>query len=262
MPSPIYGFWLKLNGVDSVNVKLYPVALQGQWDAPALSYDETNIPGKDGADVTTDEPQVEPMEMVADCELRGTDASDFEANLDKLKYLLRGTASSTTMQVSGGNQPDRYRSGKYVGPLTVQLANVDAGNLARVQFKIRFPNPIQFATSATTDTGITSGTDHACALGTYRSKPVITITSGTNPVLTYKNSSGSTIATMTLTGTGDWVIDCEAETITLNGSPADDATTDNFIRLDPLDGDYLTSAWPTLRTSSGTMAITYTAQWL
>src|SRR4051812_46753950 len=119
MPSPIYGFWLKLNGVDSTSVGLYPTALQGQWDAPALNYDEVQMPSADGASLTMDEPEIQPIDFIATAELRGADASAFEANLDALKYLLR----TATLTLSGGNQPDRYRTAKYVGPLTVVLKN-------------------------------------------------------------------------------------------------------------------------------------------
>lgn len=260
MPSPIYGFWLKVNGVDvSTSVGFYPTALQGQWDAPAMSYDEVQMPSADGASLTMDEPEIQPLDFVATAELRGSDAAAFETNLDSLKYMLR----SANLTVSGGNQPDRYRNAKYVGPLTVLMQNVDAANKATVQFKLRCVNPIQYATTTTTAiSGGASATDHACALGTFRSRPLITITGGTNPILTYKNYAGTTVRIMTLTGTGNWVIDCAAMTVTLGGVRHDELLAGDFIRLDPIDGDYLLNHFPTVRTSSGTITIAYAKAWL
>lgn len=102
-------------------------------------------------------------------------------------------------------------------------------------------------------------------LGTAPSTPIIRIMgSATNPVVTYRDAGGTAQRTITLTitlaATTDWIdLDMRTRKITkyLSGVVTNGyttmSTTSNFpFAFDPQDGDFFTSAWPTLEVSAGT----------
>lgn len=246
---PVYSFALTVNGVDVTSFGLYLEELRGNWDAPTETFDEAIIPGMDGTIATTLEPTVEPRDFVVVGNLTAANPSAFETAIDALKLAL----SSAPLLLIAGNQTARQRTGVYTGMTTV--INPSAAS-ARVEIRMRCRNPFAYATSTTTVTGGAS-TDVVAAQGTYRAWPVITVTSATNPTITYKNSAGATVHTLSITGSGTIVIDCALKTVTVAGTRDDNAlTTGDFFALDPRDGVYGVSS-PTVRTSSGSLSATY-----
>jgi hypothetical protein len=94
-------------------------------------------------------------------------------------------------------------------------------------------------------------------------RPVVTITGASvNPLLTLRNSAGATVATLGITRTqvgGDsLVFDMKARTIKINGvSALGNVISGDFFEVDVAKhGNYRTSSWPTLQSSSGTTAVT------
>ncbi len=253
---PIYTFVLKVNTVDVASYGFYVGSMSGNWNAPTLSYDEVAIPGADGSTATTTTPTLSPLDFTVIGELIGTSSSDFETKLDTFKQAL----SASTLTLIGGNHTTRQRTGQYVGPMLVEpYPMLDA---AKVQFTVRCRNPIAYDATNTTVSGA-SGVDVTCALGTWHSRPIFTIAGATNPTLTYKNASGSSVATLSVSGTGTlFVIDASAMTITANGVRHDEyVSAGDFFALDPRDGVY-GSTNPSVRTSSGTLSATYPKAWL
>ncbi len=251
----IYPFLLKLNGVDVSTYGLTIKDLPDHWDSPVRSIDEVAIPGQDGTTATSTEFTLEPRDFKIEGVLSAASASAFEDAIDTLKLAL--WSSSLTM--IGGNRDTRYRTGVFAGMRTSLYSLMQD---ATVEITVRCRNPVAFSTSATTVTG-SANTDIACALGTYRSRPVITLTTSTNPSVTYKNSTGTAIHALSITGSGTIIIDCNLRTVTINGVPDDDALTGgDFFALDPQNGVYATSSWPTIRSSSGSVSATYTKAYL
>ncbi len=255
MPT-IYTFVLKVNGVDTESLGFTVAELRGHWDAPQMSYDEVSIPLADGTTATATQPILSPLDLVVVGELIGSSTSDFETKLDTFKQAL----SLSTLTLIGGNQTTRTRTAVYLGPLQSELYSLRTA--AKVSFTVRCRNPIAYNATNTTVSGAAS-TDVTCALGTWVSRPVFTIAGATNPTLTYKNASGSSVATLSVSGSATlWVIDASAMTITANGVRHDEyVSAGDFFALDPRDGTY-GSTNPSVRTSSGTLSAVYYKAWL
>ncbi len=252
---PVYSFLLKINGTDVASYGYTVWDLPDNWDAPSQSYDEVVIPGQDGTMETTVEPLLAPRDYIVKGSLDASSASNFESAFDTLKLAL----FNSSLALIGGNQSTRQRTGRFAS-MTSSLRALMSGG--QVDIKVHCRNPLAYETSATTATGSVS-TDIACALGTYKSRPTITLTGATNPSLTYKNSAGSSVATLSITGSGTIVIDCSARTVTIGGVRTDSALTGgDFFALNPQDGVYATSTWPTVRSSSGSVSISYYKAWL
>lgn len=126
------------------------------------------------------------------------------------------------------------------------------------------PTVVSFGSTATEialGTAPSAGRDSLSAL--------ITITgAATTPTLTYADSTGATVGTMICNGyspaAGDSiVIDCGRRIITRYVSGVASNAISYFTAgytfpaLDPADGSFRLSTWPTLKTSAGTGSITY-----
>lgn len=110
-----------------------------------------------------------------------------------------------------------------------------------------------------------------CPLGSAPVAPLVRIFgAATNPVLTYRGISGvvrqSLGFTLTLAAADFLEIDCEAKTVTKSVSGVvsnaiDTLSSGDFPTLDPGDGDYGASAWPTLELSAGAGEVAYRKAW-
>ena len=261
----IWTFLLKVNGVDVDTYGLKVAELRGNWTAPSQSFDEVGVPDHEGPIAISLEPTLAPRTFVVVGSIEVATPETFETNLDTLKYQLR----SGTLTIITGNQDARQRSGTLVDfdatPYEGEIATH-----AQVTLTIRCRDPIAYATSNTTVTG-TSASDITCAVGLYKSRPTVTVNNPTSPlVLTYKNASGTTRATMTITFPGSpaaIVVDMtkDGRTVTVDGTRHDDyVTAGDFFALDPYDGDPLAGSptYPTVRASSGSaVSIVYPKAW-
>lgn len=253
----IYDPILKLDGSDVFTTFGLAVAdLNAVWAGPTRSFDEVTIPGHEGSVATLLTPTVEARDLIFTAELGGTSASDYETKLDALKYGVY----RQSVTVLPGNHTDREIVGDVVAmPVTMPYFEMDLG---RVEIRIRCRDPFFHKTSATTVTA-SETVDVETPLGTHSSLPVITIESATDPVVLYKNSSGTTLGTFTLAGTGDFIVDCAAQTVSLDGTRNDALmVAGDFFALDPHDGVPSTSDWPTVRTSDGDLTVTFTERYL
>lgn len=256
----IYSFLLKLGGVDVESTYgFHPIELRGNWDGPAVKIDETTIPGADGSVETTDDETYEPRDFIAIGELIGDDdEQDFEDQLDALKAGVTGKL----LAVLAGNQESRQRVGRVL-KVDADVSGSHELDTGKVQIRIRCFNPLAYATSATTVTGLVN-VDVECELGTARSRPVVTVTGATGPFdLILKNNAGTEIARCTINASGTVVVDSITQTILDDAVRADDAlTAGDFLILHPRDNGATATDGPTIRTTSGSISITYTPAFL
>lgn len=255
----IWSFDLKINGVNVATYGAAAVELRGNWDGPVVSFDEAVMPGR-GTVATSLTPTPDPLDLVAVLELNAANDQALEDAWDAFKFALYGA----TVTVIAGNQEARQRTGVVLGsPSKIPSPVRDR---LQAEIRIRCRDPLAYATSATTVTGAIN-TDVDTPLGLAASLPVLTITSpSTGFTVTYKNSASATVQTMTFTFAGSpttFVIDCANLTVTVDGVRHDEyLTAGDFFALNPHDGVPSSSAWPKVRTSSGSggtaLSVTYT----
>jgi phage-related protein len=254
--APVYSFALKIDGVDVADYGLAVSELRGNWDGPQKSFDEVEIPGHEGPVATILTPTVAALDFVVVGIIQSSSPSQYESDLDALKFILY----RAPVTLIAGNITTRQRTGIVLGtPVTMPFPSMAGG---RIEIRVRCRDPFAYAATPTTVTG-SANTDVEMPLGTHTSLPVITLTTATNPVVTLKNSAGATIGGFTLAGTGTFVIDCANQTVSLGGTRDDSLmTAGDYFALDPHDGVPATTDWPTIRTSSGSLSVTYTERYL
>lgn len=250
----IYDFLLKANGVDTATFGFGPWQLDGNWNSPDESYEEVSIPGRSGTTRTTLTPTTGALDLAITGTLSAATETAFEDARDLFLLLL----STGTLTIIVGNRDTRQRTGSLKGGVKVApfISEVRGGD---IKFTVHCEDPNAYDTSVTTVTG-SSATDLAVALGTRKVSPVITVTTPSFPlVITYKSFGGTTLGTLTvLSGSGTVVADCDLQTITIGGTRHDEQlSAGDFFALDPRDGDYALSHWPTVRVSSGSPSIAY-----
>jgi hypothetical protein len=128
-------------------------------------------------------------------------------------------------------------------------------------------NPAALAAASTAVTVSSTAGDVDIPLGTAPSIPSISVSSA-NFTLTYKSSTGGTVASLAVAGatSSPVIVDMDRKKITSTGGGNEiDAmsTGSNFFSLDPIaDGDVPSSGWPTVSVSAGVATVTYTKSYL
>lgn len=257
----IWDFLLKLNGTDSETFGIYVESLRGPWDTPEFLFDSQQVAERDGPVLTVTTPDLAAKQFVISATIEDPSGSEstFEGLIDAAKYQL----SRSDLAIIVGNRDTRQRRGRlvslvgvpYDGPVTAVHAEIT----------IECVDPIARETSNSTVSGSAS-TDRDIALGTWRSSPVITHTSPTSPLVeTYKDSSGATKGSLTITFPGSpttIVVDHGNRTITVDSVRHDEyLTAGDFFAFDPRHGDRDTNL-PTIAWDSGTAVASYAKAWL
>lgn len=255
----IWDFILKLNSTDSESFGLYVETLVGPWDTPAFSFDRVPLPEHDGTIVTADDPEVESKKFVIGATIKAATESALEDAIDNCKYQL----SRSDLAIIVGNRDTRQMTGRLEDFVSVPYDGPIVG--VHAEITVVCDDPIKRETSNTTVSG-SAAVDRALALGTWRSYADITVTSPTSPlVITGKNSSGTTVGTLTIAFPGSpttVVVSMGNRTITVDGVRHDeDVTAGDFFAFDPRNGDR-GSNLPTIRWSSGTGSAVYAKAWL
>jgi hypothetical protein len=255
----IWDFILKIGGVDSETLGCFVESVQGPWDTPGFVYDEVQLPNYDGPIPTVDDPELEAKDFGVHCTLSFADESAYADGLDAFKYAL----AANPVTLISGDRDTRQRTGVLTSPITTTPYDGPI-TAAHCEFTIHCRNPLAADTAATTVTG-DSTADIACALGTWKSTPILTVTSPTSPLtLQYKDSTGAPIGDpleLTFAGSPTTIVVDMAGTITVDGVRADTIlTAGDFFRLDPRNGGATRA--PKVRASSGSVSIDYAKQWL
>lgn len=264
--------------VNAYDVKAlgFIVTTVDHWDTPDKVYLTGDIPDRAGEILLAATPKVLGRVLTIHGALLATSTTALKTALDALKYRLdAGLLDLRIVDDITRRHMGYLTSLKTVQPEALQLRQ---RNLQMtLSFRVLDPYRRDVTLSSTAFTANT-----AMALGTAAVRPQLirlsaTVASVTNPIVTLKTSGGATIGTMDFTGatilTGDKIeINCEARTIVKTVSAvASDASNllaaGDFLTLDPQNGDFITSAWPTLSKASGgagtlTALCEYYKKWL
>lgn len=258
--------------VNGVNPNTYGLKVSGVpgWEtAPQLDYSTQQVPGRAGNILLRPAPQIGARRLSVEAMVVGTSNADMLTKLDQLKALF----SSPSLAVIMDNRPTRQITCRLDGPF-----NVDPGDASMIQrklpvsFMLVADDPWWYDTALTTVAGISAaGTGTAMPLGTGPVWPVITSTfNGAIAAFTATlyNSAGVVIGSITITNafvnTDVLVIDMTNKTVKINGvNQLTKITAGDFFALDAAkDGNYLTSAWPSiLKTATNVVDVTYKKAW-
>jgi phage-related protein len=265
---------LFLNGADAKTTYGFDLV-----EAPELlsmgghTYQTAAVVQRAGVLLGTTRPTIEPRQLRLQGFITGSSLSDAVSKLDNLKAAITSRPCSIRTAWDDTRQ--------YWGVLTAAPAAPNSAywqTYLAVELDFLLFDPLAYKT---TSESVSFTTATAIPLGTATSKGNISVPSkiritgaASFPILTYKNSAGATIAEMSFTGysplASDFIeIDLARGLVTksVSGqvSNAMNALAPgwNFPALDPADGVYLTSTWPTLEITSvlgpvGTGLATYT----
>jgi phage-related protein len=228
--------------------------VSGWRDGGDQKWRSATVLGRDGAVLLDPRPEVSPRDITIQGSVRAPNPSALVGVWDQIVALLyRNEVTIKLIDDTTRTLAVRMTKAELQGRPPQFLSR-----FADVTLTMTALDP--YWTGASVTTGVTTNT--ALALGTAPSRPVVTLTSATNPTLTYRNAAGATVTTLSLTGSGNYVIDCDAMTITKSAVNAiADLSGGDFLLLDPKDGDFVAGSWPTLSVTGATASITYTKRY-
>lgn len=197
------------------------------------------------------------------------------AKLDELDALTGDLDSPITVRI--GDQTGRRITGVYGGRTAAPagpLLETMPGAPFRVSLSIACADPRWIATSATTLSSINATPRAITGAGTAEMDWTLTLSGGTDPVVTIRDHDGNTVGQMTLVGnfTGETVtirggkIQSIATTLDLSGaSPYSllaNWDTEQWIRLRPAFWDGYDEDWADIAiTGGGTGQLVYSPAW-
>lgn len=259
-----------IDGTDVETWGFEVVGLQGHADGVELPRDYVPIPGSRGG-ILAAKAAVPPRTIVMDLLYPGSTV----ANRRSAFRDLEARCGEGLVELKFGDASAEYVEGRLVRAAKQPGVDgpwfTDSAADMIVQLEFLCPQPVYWSTSEFTINLSTTAAD--IALGTLPSAGTITVNADTNtvtdPVVTYADSGGTTVETMSFTDTiavGDQIdIDLDNWRITKTESGVEAAeydllTSGDFFFPDPADGVYTSTAWPTITLSatSGTVTGTYT----
>jgi phage-related protein len=253
---------LSVDGYDLSALDFQVETITGWRDGIAATWPSQPVPGRFGVQVTGSEPIYAPRQVVVSGAIVSADVATLVAYLDELKWRVGRTQKTFTI-VDNTAREFNARVTQFVST-AIAPAIIQVG--VRVAITLWMDDPRTFATSDTVVSSIGSATD--LPLGSAPSLASIVITGSGAFTMTYKDYSGATISTLSISGaTAPVTIDMDALTITDAGGNAADTlgTGSDFpITFDPEHGDDIfgTPNWPTLELTSGSGTATYRKAYL
>lgn len=260
-------FTVTLDGTNLTTAGYYISDVQGWLDAPQRDAETLTVRGASRAlyvAPTTVQPRR--VVLVGYASPATRTAANRRAVEDTLKRFAQRSGALTLSVNDGGTT--RVIDGVVTRVATKLIGHPIEGTVSQTELELLCADPRWRATSATTVN--LSTTAASIALGTAPVGGVVTIqTSGgvnvVNPTIVYKNSAGTTLTTLTFTGTlasatsDKLLVDLDNLTVTrqvsgVTSNAASWLTSGDFFVCDPADGVPATPAWPsiTLGRTSGT----------
>ncbi len=263
---------LTVNGLDLVTTFGFcPNETDGFFDAPDRSFTELAINGRAGtllAGPTTE--QGRQITLTGTLTTTAKTVAALETASDQFKdavrsgvvRLIRTSTAGTARVIDGVAKQIRLSAiGHPVSPTDLRVSIV-------------FKCEDAYWSDLQPTSRLLGATRATLPLGTAPSTPIIRLMgSATSPVVTYRDAGGvaqkvATLTSITLAATNDWLdLDMRTGKITLSASGVvtnqlAQVTGDFPWGFDPQDGDYATSAWPTLEVSSGSGVAYWWKNWL
>lgn len=264
---------LYVNDFDTSRLGLIVTGVDGWRDAPSTRDRTTQLPTRVGAIILAPEAETAPRQISIEGVIDPSHAglaltmANVRAAISELQErIYRGT-----IEVRFADEPDIFVLARGEQAQLVASPPQFMNPKSRVQIRLLCPDPLRYdRNGSVVGFGVSPRT--GTPLGTAVSAPVLRIMgAATNPVITYRDKSGTVRQTMTFTVTlasTDYLeIDCELFTITKYASGVASngitlLTAGDFIALDPQDGDYAGGVWPTLEVSAGSGECLYRRAWL
>lgn len=236
----------------------------GHRDAPRTTRPTRDVPGRVGPVLLSQVPAYGPRTLRLEGHVLGDTLTAMWAAWHELTSRLAGGQHEVTVV---DNTARVYRA--YLGQAQgIPLRPALWAPKTRLTVELTCYDPRAYSTGNST-LGFGS-TDTPVPLGTAPSGGVVRISGAASaPSLVYKSSTGAELARITLNttlGSTSWVdIDLDAYTLVDENSSSVAAawasSVSRWLVLDPADGDYNSTAWPTLQVTAGSGALTYSKAW-
>lgn len=255
---------LTLDGVDLSTIGLILDDMDGWSDSAPRAHSFVGMPKRREWARVTGKPIYRPRELRLTGHVEGATMAAMRTRLHELKYRFSDNElglifSDASTEIMYGWLGDDGIDVSSLGPAL-------ASRRRRVSIHVVCPDGRIYET-ITTNSSFGSTASAAVALGTAPVEPIITVQTATTFDIIYKSSTGGERARFGVSGaTGPpFTINMSRQTI-LNSSNdsqiVSKSSGTDFFALDPFDGDWTTSAWPTLQISAGTMTVSYQRAYL
>lgn len=253
---------LTVNGTDLATWGFYPAEGEGVFGVTERTLLMAPVFGRAGTLISGSVEGARVLTVTGTLTSTAKTVAGLETNADAFKDLLRG--GEVQLVRDNGSTAARSITG-WVGKIDVRptghpLAPTDSRVIFTVTCRDAYWGAPDWSSAAITATPVPVPT------GTAPSAPLIRLMAATNPVLTYRDASGTAQRTMTFTWTGaagDYLeIDMRLGRITksLSGVQSNGLsllTSGDFPwAFDPQDGDPTLAMYPTIEVSTGT-AVAY-----
>lgn len=256
---------LMVDGFDLSTLDFRVQSLAGHRNMPEAVWPQTDVPARYGPVLLSDTAQRKARPIKVQGVFDSTSLASLYANTDEAKARMDGALRTYTVVDNEAREHRAYLLKWEAQGLPPELTTPRT----YVTLTLWCPDPRAYSTG---DTVVNFGaTATAVPLGNAPTHPVIRIAgTASAPALVYKTSTGGergrvTLAT-TIGSTGYIDIDMDAGTLVdetgANVSAVYATTVSGFFALDPLDGTYWSSGWPTVEVSAGSGTATYRKAWL
>jgi phage-related protein len=261
MPNDVVLPGLYIDTYDCAALGFQLSTLSGWRETVRQKWPTEEVPGRWGVVVTSSQPAFVKRNVRLMGTLVADDLATLRSNLDEFKYRLGKSDKEFTFH------DDTTR--KFIGRVVKTSDRPVRPHLSQTAFSMQIDiecfDPRIFAVSAS-QVGSIGNSDVPIPLGSAPSFPTLSVTGSGSFTITYKNYAATVLKELTITGASPTVtINMATGQITDSGGNAldhFDVDSDHPWGLDPDDGDYTASQWPTLRCGSGTMTCDYTKAWL
>jgi len=253
---------LIVDGKDLFDLGFVAETFRGHRSMVRRALPTVDVPGRVGPTVASNIPRYQTRRLTITGTLDAATFAEMQTRLDEIKYRLEGAGRTVTI---ADDETRQYRD--------VRFEEISATPYKPDLFQKQTALTIQgvaydprgYSTGLTVS-GSFASTDLAMPLGTAEVGPIVRI-SGTavNPAIIYKNSAGVEQAritfAVTISSTDYYDVDLDLFTFIdkagLNVSDKLNSTASTFFVLDPSDGNFVTSAWPTIQVTAGSAISTY-----
>lgn len=238
--------------------------ISGWRSRPVSDWPTAQVPGRWGETLLSSAPRIGPRVLEVPCILTASSASNLQSNLNDINWHLdAGRVGEMLVKLSTDTALEFRARAADVDDSLVNAAV--ATTAAELTISFFCPDP-RIYTNAASVVSFNSAT--AMPQGTAPTEPVIRVEGAalgsSDPTVIYKDTSGTEQARLEFThtfadDTEHIDVDMATGEITDEGgnNVASSLTGGSFFRLDPQDGDFPNSSWPTLEVDTGSGQATY-----